>query len=177
MLTFAMLVQAQTKSSSYLSYIEKYHSIAVRQQAEHGIPASIVLAQGLLESGAGNSELALSSNNHFGIKCTDWKGERVYHNDDFDGECFRKYDNVLESYEDHALFLKNRSRYASLFTLNKTDYKGWAYGLRKAGYATDPAYGSKLITIIENYNLHQYDVAKVYADNPRNVESKLNVVE
>jgi len=151
---------SQPRNQAYLSYIEQYHQLAEKQQKEHGIPASIVLAQGLLESGAGQSDFAKSSNNHFGIKCTDWAGEKIYHDDDLMGECFRKYDQVLDSYEDHAAFLKNRPRYNFLFDLNPTDYQGWAHGLKKAGYATDPVYAFKLISIIEDYNLHRFDLGQ-----------------
>ncbi len=164
-LVISTLTYAQSLSQTYWSYIEKYHQIAERQQSEHGIPASIILAQGLLESGAGRSELSRISNNHFGIKCSDWNGQKVYYDDDEKGECFRKYNNVLDSYEDHAMFLKNRKRYAFLFDLKPTDYEAWAFGLKKAGYATDPAYAFKLISIIENYNLHQYDTGKYIASN------------
>lgn len=176
LILFLLVITAnsQTKNPNYLSYIDQYCRVAAKQQAEHGIPASIVLAQGLLESGAGRSELASKSNNHFGIKCSDWTGKKVYHDDDERGECFRKYDSVLDSYEDHSLFLKNRSRYAFLFELSKTDYEGWAFGLKKAGYATDPSYGNKLITIIENYNLHQYDLGKGFASNSGNAQKQDN---
>lgn len=157
-LFITLLVSSQIRSRAYLLYIDQYHQLAERQQKEHGIPASIILAQGLLESGAGQSSFAKESNNHFGIKCNDWNGAKIYHDDDKKGECFRKYDQVLDSYEDHAIFLKGRSRYAFLFNLNPTDYEGWAHGLKKAGYATDPTYAYKLISIIEDYNLHQYDL-------------------
>ena len=150
---------AQTRNEAYSSYIEQYYQLAVKQQKEHNIPASIVLAQGLLESGAGQSEFARQSNNHFGIKCNkDWTGDKIYHDDDEKGECFRKYNQVLDSYEDHATFLKSRPRYAFLFNLNPSDYEGWAHGLKKAGYATNPAYAYKLISIIEDYNLHRFDI-------------------
>ena len=150
---------AQQKNQAYLNYIEQYASIAVSEQHKFGIPASITLAQGLLESGAGQSELARKSNNHFGIKChTGWTGERTYHDDDARQECFRKYKHVSESFDDHSLFLTSRSRYAELFKLKPTDYKGWAHGLKKAGYATDPNYANKLIKIIEDYDLHELDV-------------------
>ena len=116
------------------------------------------MAQGLLESGAGRSELARKSNNHFGIKChSDWRGGRVYHDDDLRGECFRKYKNAEQSYEDHAKFLTERPRYASLFKLKVTDYKGWAKGLQRCGYATDRAYANRLIKLIEDYDLYRYD--------------------
>lgn len=149
---------SQARDNAYLSYIEQYHQFAEKQQKEHGIPASIVLAQGLLESGAGLSDFAIKSNNHFGIKCNDWLGDKIYHDDDQEGECFRKYDKVIDSYEDHALFLKNRPRYGFLFDLKSSDYEGWAHGLKKAGYATDPTYAFKLISIIEVYDLHRYDI-------------------
>jgi len=157
-LFISLLANSQTKNQAYLSYIEQYHQIAERQQKEHGIPASIVLAQGILESGAGLSDFAKMSNNHFGIKCSDWNGDKIYHDDDQKGECFRKYDKVLDSYEDHASFLKNRPRYSFLFELNPTDYEAWAHGLKKANYATDPTYAFKLISIIEIYDLHKFDI-------------------
>ena len=128
-----------------LNYIKKYAPIAVREMHQYKIPASITLAQGVLESGSGRGQLASKSNNHFGIKChTGWKGARVYHDDDAKGECFRKYQYVATSYKDHSLFLKNRSRYRFLFNLRKTDYKGWARGLKKAGYATDRKYPKEI---------------------------------
>lgn len=159
-LFISLLAYSQTRNQAYLAYIEQYHQLAERQQKEHKIPASIVLAQGLLESGAGLSQFAKESNNHFGIKCTDWTGQKIYHDDDEKGECFRKYDKVIDSYEDHALFLKTRPRYSSLFDLKPTDYEAWAKGLKKAGYATDPAYAFKLISIIEVYDLHRFDIGK-----------------
>jgi len=159
-LSFNALVFSQNRNEAYISYINQYNQIAVKQQKEYGIPASITLAQGLLESGAGVSSFARESNNHFGIKCNDWTGEKIYHDDDAKGECFRKYTQVLDSYEDHSLFLKNRKRYLFLFELSSTDYEGWAFGLKKAGYATDPVYAYKLISIIEDYDLHQYDLGK-----------------
>jgi len=156
----SVIAFSQNRNQAYVSYINQYSQLAVKQQKEYGIPASITLAQGLLESGAGISSFAKESNNHFGIKCNDWLGEKIYHDDDAQGECFRKYNHVLESYEDHSLFLKNKPRYASLFNLQPTDYEGWAFGLKKAGYATDPAYAYKLIALIENYDLHQYDLGR-----------------
>ncbi len=143
--------------NQYLEYIAKYRDIAIKEMKQHGIPASITLAQGLLESGAGQSKLAKRANNHFGIKChNDWKGRKFRHDDDKRKECFRKYGNAKDSFKDHSLFLK-KSRYAFLFNLQTTDYRGWANGLRKAGYATDPNYPAKLIKIIEDYELHKYD--------------------
>lgn len=150
--------QAQTRNKQYEDYIKKYRDIAVEEMKRYHIPASITLAQGLLESGAGQSTLARKSNNHFGIKCGgDWNGRTVSHNDDARGECFRAYKHPRESYEDHSKFLAGRSRYASLFKLKITDYKGWARGLKKAGYATNPRYADQLIGIIELYELHRYD--------------------
>jgi LysM repeat protein len=150
-------VNAQTQNKTYLNYIDKFKDEAIRQQKKYKIPASITLAQGLLESGAGNGKLAKLSNNHFGIKCHGvWQGEKVYHDDDEQGECFRKYDDPFQSYEDHSLFLL-KPRYADLFSLCPTDYKGWARGLKKAGYAEDPAYPQKLINLIERYELYKYD--------------------
>ncbi|WP_299444249.1 glucosaminidase domain-containing protein [uncultured Aquimarina sp.] len=139
------------------NYIFEYASIAKHEMTEYGIPASITLAQGILESGAGYGELTGKANNHFGIKCHDWTGDRVYHDDDRSQECFRKYEKASHSFRDHSLFLKNRKRYAKLFTYKQDDYKSWAYGLRAAGYATDKKYPVKLISIIERYNLYTYD--------------------
>lgn len=139
-------------------YIEKYRESAIREMKRSGVPASITLSQGMLESGNGNSELATKANNHFGIKChSDWKGPSVKMDDDAKNECFRKYKSVYDSYVDHSDFLKNRSRYAFLFQLKPTDYKGWAKGLKKAGYATNPKYPELLIRIIERHELNQYD--------------------
>ena len=153
----AMAAGAQRRNSSYHEYIKKYAPLAVEQMKRHKIPASITLAQGLLESGAGKSRLARQSNNHFGIKCHGWKGRKVYHDDDAKDECFRAYRKVEDSYEDHSEFLTKGARYAFLFKLKVTDYKGWAKGLKKAGYATDPSYANRLISIIEDYELYKYD--------------------
>ncbi|MCB0396867.1 MAG: glucosaminidase domain-containing protein [Flavobacteriales bacterium] len=140
-------------------YIERFRDMAIANMKEMGVPASITLSQGMLESGNGNSRLAVKGNNHFGIKChSDWKGKTIHENDDSRHECFRKYDSVQESYHDHAAFLKNKSRYAFLFDLPVTDYKAWAHGLKKAGYATNPQYAQRLIRIIEEYHLYDYDV-------------------
>ena len=148
------------KNPNYEKYIHKYSNLAMQHQSQHGIPASITLAQGLLESGAGMSTLAKKSNNHFGIKChSDWKGQRVYHADDNPNDCFRKYNKVEDSFEDHSLFLK-RSRYSRLFKLKITDYKGWAKGLQECGYATDKAYANKLIKLIDTYELYKFDTNK-----------------
>jgi LysM repeat protein len=149
----SVVVTAQ--KSTPQQYIQKYASVAIREMNRSGVPVSITLAQGILESESGNSDLASKSNNHFGIKCkSNWEGAKVYHNDDEKGECFRKYDNVEQSYIDHSDFLKANTRYAFLFDLDKDDYHGWAKGLKKAGYATNPVYAQKLIEIIEKYELH-----------------------
>ena len=154
-------------------YIERFAAIAVSEMYRSGVPASITLAQGLLESGYGRSELAQKSNNHFGIKCHNgWQGGKVYHDDDAKGECFRKYDTPEESYRDHSDFLRYRDRYKFLFDYKITDYKSWAFGLKKAGYATDPNYPRKLITLIEEYNLHQYDTKSAeFAQKPAEPKS------
>lgn len=144
-----------------LAYIKNYAPIAVKKMHEYKIPASITLAQGILESGNGKSELATKSNNHFGIKChKGWLGERVYHDDDEEQECFRKYQFVATSYNDHSAFLTQRNRYSFLFNYKVTDYKKWARGLKKAGYATDKKYPNKLIYIIERYKLYEFDKVK-----------------
>ena len=140
-----------------LQYIELYKAIAIQEMNLYGIPASITLAQGLFESGSGNGELARVANNHFGIKCNfEWKGKSYYKDDDGKNDCFRVYDRAEDSFRDHSEFLK-RKNYTKLFELDKNDYKGWAYGLKKAGYATNPNYANLLIHIIEKYNLEQYD--------------------
>lgn len=138
-------------------YIERYYTLAVEEMYRSGVPASITLAQGLLESRSGLSDLALRSNNHFGIKCHNWAGAKIYYDDDKANECFRSYASVEDSFKDHSDFLRYRDRYKFLFDLDITDYKGWAYGLRKAGYATDPAYPTKLIRLIEEYGLYLFD--------------------
>ena len=150
-------VYAQTKNKAFMDYINQYKSIAVEQMEKHGIPASITLAQGLLESGAGSSELARKSNNHFGIKCgSNWFGPTYSHFDDGRNECFRAYDNPRASFEDHSQFLK-KERYSRLFRLSILDYKGWARGLKACGYATSPTYADRLIQIIELYELNKLD--------------------
>ena len=139
-------------------YLKTFGPIAQREMKQYKIPASITLAQGLLESGFGEGRLAVEGNNHFGIKChRTWQGEKIYHDDDEKGECFRVYKDAAESYRDHSLFLSERDRYAFLFRLGKRDYKAWAKGLKKAGYATDPKYPDKLIRLIERFDLAQYD--------------------
>lgn len=138
-------------------YIAVYSDIAQEEMRNYGIPASITLAQGILESASGQGRLSVEANNHFGIKCHEWTGAKIYHDDDASQECFRKYKNSKYSFRDHSLFLKERKRYAKLFTLDKDDYKNWAIELRKAGYATDRKYPDKLISLIERYQLHKFD--------------------
>lgn len=166
-------VFSQDKSDAVLNYIEKYKEIAMIEMVDYKIPASITLAQGILESGNGNSELAKKSNNHFGIKChKSWTGKRTYHDDDEKGECFRVYDSPADSYRDHSIFLATGQRYAFLFDLKITDYKGWAKGLKQAGYATLPTYANVLIRLIENYNLTQYDQMVVKGDFKKSKDKK-----
>ncbi|MEZ5014346.1 MAG: LysM peptidoglycan-binding domain-containing protein [Chitinophagales bacterium] len=154
----ATSILAGQPSQVILDYIDTYKAIAVREMLDYKIPASITMAQGILESGAGQSELARESNNHFGIKChSDWTGDKVYYDDDAKDECFRKYDKVEDSYRDHSEFLATRNRYASLFELKPDDYKGWAKGLKTAGYATNPKYADMLIKMIEDYQLYELD--------------------
>ena len=163
MLFAAASTFAQMKwNSTYQQYIDQYKDLAIEQMKKYGIPASITLAQGVFESGAGRSELARKGNNHFGIKCHGWQGRAVYADDDARNECFRAYDNAYQSYEDHSRFLASGQRYRNLFSLRITDYKGWARGLKAAGYATNPRYADKLIELIELYKLYQYDKAKHY---------------
>lgn len=155
------------------AYILQYNAVAMANMKTYGIPASIILAQGILESGSGKGELALTANNHFGIKChNDWMGDKVYKDDDALQECFRKYNQASESFQDHAMVLTTKKRYASLFALPKGDYKAWAKGLKQAGYATDPKYPEKLTGYIELYNLVQYDT-KVLVKGMVKEESKV----
>jgi len=145
-------------SAARQAYIMQYKNIAINQMQEYGIPASITLAQACLETGFGTSRLAKEAHNHFGIKChSDWKGATIRQTDDAKDECFRKYKNAEESFKDYAVFLRYRDRYAFLFDLSPYDYEGWANGLKKAGYATDPLYAGLLIKIIQDYSLYQYD--------------------
>lgn len=154
---FPLSVFAQKRQTTE-EYINKYKDAAIYQMKTQGVPASIILAQGLLESDNGNSALAVKANNHFGIKChTTWTGSKVYMDDDTKNECFRKYSNPEKSYRDHSDFLRGARRYSSLFDLEPTDYKGWAYGLKKAGYATNPHYAEMLIKIIEENRLYLFD--------------------
>jgi len=157
-------------------YINLYSGAAMQSMKTYGIPASIKLAQGILESGSGNGTLCRTANNHFGIKCKEeWTGETVSHTDDAPDECFRKYHSAMESYNDHSEFLANRVYYKNLFTLDKSDYSAWAKGLKKAGYATDPRYPQKLISIIERYKLYEYD-QKVLGSNYEFVAKKTDEV-
>ena len=156
--SFGLLAQNGQKQKITLDYIEKYKNIAMCEMIKNKIPASITLAQGILESGNGTSRLATAGNNHFGIKChNDWKGKTMRHDDDAPKECFRVYKTADESFRDHSKFLKNNTRYAALFDLKITDYKAWAKGLKKAGYATLPTYATVLINLIETYDLQKYD--------------------
>lgn len=163
-LQLAVSAQSSNPTEPKLSrsdYIQKYAGFAVEEMLQSGVPASITLAQGILESGDGNSLLARNANNHFGIKCHGmWDGKKYYMDDDAKNECFRVYASVLDSYKDHSDFLSTRGRYASLFELRRTDYKGWAHGLKKAGYATNPKYPALLIKIIEENDLARYDRMK-----------------
>lgn len=171
----------QGKKSPQEKYIDKYSAIAVNEMYRSGVPASITLAQGIVESSSGTSELAVKGNNHFGIKChKTWKGKKMYYDDDLKGECFRKYPSAEDSFRDHSDFLRYRDRYKFLFDLPTTDYEGWAAGLKKAGYATDPGYASKLIRCIETYDLSRFDLMGVeetfeagglYAVRPETVQA------
>ncbi len=160
-------------------YIEKYSAIAVDEMYRSKIPASITLAQGILESGNGNSRLAMEANNHFGIKCKKtWTGKTIYEDDDAPQECFRKYEAAIDSYRDHSDFLMNNPRYAFLFDLDRTDYKEWAYGLKKAGYATNPQYAELLITFIDRHKLHRFDGVKLSEEEDRELkEDKAEIVK
>ncbi len=169
--------------SSVDEYIKTFSEIAQYEMKAYGIPASITLAQGLLESGLGKGELAVKTNNHFGIKChTGWQGDYDFHDDDEKGECFRKYNHPMYSYRDHSEFLSNRSRYAFLFDYGAKDYKRWAKGLRQAGYATDKRYSQKLIYLIEKHNLNKFDKSfrlnnSVANAEPKKYEDKVHVVQ
>ncbi len=170
-LLLTVTVGADVPTPAGKQYVAKWASTAVSEMHRSGVPASITLAQGLLESNYGKSPLATKANNHFGIKCHDWKGEKTYHDDDHKGECFRKYSKAEDSFRDHSDFLRYRDRYKSLFDLKITDYKGWAHGLKKAGYATDPSYPQKLINLIETYNLTKYDSGSNIPDTPNVLET------
>ncbi|MCB9032646.1 MAG: LysM peptidoglycan-binding domain-containing protein [Chitinophagales bacterium] len=166
LLMFILSAKAQNLNQDVINYINQYKDIAIVEMKVYKIPASITLAQGILESAFGKSELALKSNNHFGIKCkVEWTGKTTKHDDDAPNECFRVYDSVEESYRDHSKFLAERSRYAKLFTYDIKDYKSWAYGLKEAGYATNPKYPQLLIKYIEDYNLYVFDDGNIANDN------------
>ena len=160
------LTAQQLVNSDYGAYIKKYKSIAIREMQLYKIPASITLAQGMIESGCGKSVLAIETNNHFGIKCqNNWLGDTFLYDDDKEKECFRKYKSVDESYRDHSLFLSTRQRYSALFTLPLTDYKGWAKGLKQAGYATNPDYPNILIRLIEANKLYLFDTPDAHSED------------
>ena len=165
-LSFVIVFFASSqRNTTHVKYISTYSQMAIQQEKKYNIPASIKLAQAILETGGGTSFLATTANNHFGIKCQEWNGARAYKDAEIPNECFRKYNSVADSYEDHSLFLK-RPRYERLFALKKTDYKGWAKGLQECGYATDKGYANKLIDIIERYQLYAFDADKIQ-DNKR----------
>ena len=168
---------AQVRSVAIYEYINTYQELAIEEMKRSGVPASITLAQGILETDAGKSDLVLSSNNHFGIKCKSiWKGEKVYHDDDSKGECFRKYPKAEDSYMDHSDYLRSGTRYASLFKLDAENYKGWAKGLKAAGYATNPRYADILINYIEKYNLNQYTLIAMGKLEPIAADSSIVAV-
>lgn len=175
LLSFCSILWSQALNQTYLDYIAEYRDMAIEQQRKHGVPASITMAQGILESSAGTSYLAVNGNNHFGIKCTsDWPGRTIHRDDDKANECFRRYASVRDSYEDHSLFLL-RPRYQSLFALSLGDYKNWAYGLKACGYATDPKYPEKLIRLIELYNLNELTFDTVLVASGSVDENKLHL--
>ena len=159
LLAVSISLKSQTlPNDDIVQYISQYADIAIKEMVRTGVPASIKIAQGILETQAGKSDLVLASNNHFGIKCkSNWNGPKVYHDDDAQNECFRKYKDAQSSYKDHSDFLKSQPRYSPLFDLDPDDYSGWAWGLKKAGYATDPQYAEKLISLIERFELDRYD--------------------
>jgi hypothetical protein len=170
---------SNTKTSAEI-YIDKFKNIAIREMKNHGIPASITLAQGILESGSGNSKLAREGNNHFGIKCTsDWTGDKILEDDDIKDDCFRVYQTAEESFRDHSEFLK-RKRYAALFELDKKDFRGWAVGLKTAGYATNPKYADLLISLVERYNLNRFDQGEIeqtqIAENVKVINKPTNAI-
>lgn len=157
LLFFTVSFNLRSQEDDIVQYINNWKDVAINQMVLHGVPASVTMAQAVLESGHGKSKLAVRANNHFGIKCNGWKGETFYQDDDKPNECFRKYESASVSFEDHSIFLTGRSRYAGLFDLDITDYKGWARGLKAAGYATNPIYHKLLIEIIERYDLDELD--------------------
>ena len=159
-------IKVMSNKEKIIAYVALYSPIAQKEMKSYGIPASITLAQGILESGMGYGRLAVEGNNHFGIKChKEWNGKRIYHDDDKKGECFRVYKDPENSFRDHSLFLRDRSRYAFLFDIKINQYKAWAKGLKKAGYATDPKYPDKLISLIERFDLTRFDEKIKIAQN------------
>jgi len=173
LIVLAALVAIAADTTPQQKYISKYSALAQSEMRRTGVPASITLAQGILESNSGQSRLAVKGNNHFGIKChSDWKGDRMYHDDDEKGECFRVYPSAEHSFRDHSDFLRYYSRYKSLFELDPTDYKSWATGLKAAGYATSPSYATSLIKIIETYKLYQFDSSESVPETPAQIEAK-----
>ena len=163
-------ISQEAPNENIIKYIEQYAALAVKEMERTGVPASIKIAQGIHETNAGKSDLVLQSNNHFGIKCkSSWTGEKVYHNDDEEGECFRKYDNATASYLDHSDYLKSQPRYAFLFDYDANDYAAWAWGLKKAGYATNPIYAQTLIKYIEAYHLNELNK---FAENEEDQDLK-----
>jgi hypothetical protein len=178
--SLAVLFQAsatenQETQMSRKAYLEQWRQTAVMQQREYHIPASITMAQAILESGSGNSELAKKANNHFGIKCHDWKGATIYMDDDAKGECFRVYASAEESFKDHSLFLTTKSRYAALFQLPSNDYKAWARGLKDAGYATNPQYADLLINVIDELKLYELDETTITSLKPESLVASSGV--
>lgn len=171
---FGKITFAQSESSdAIISYIKTYASLAIKEMNRTGVPASIKLAQGILETGAGQSDLVSRSNNHFGIKCkSSWTGEKVYHDDDEQGECFRKYENAEASYLDHSDYLRSQPRYSTLFNYDMDDYRSWAWGLKKAGYATSSTYAEKLIKYIESYSLNELN--NITLDDERKLNAYLS---
>lgn len=162
----AATTRVKVTNDMILAYIEKYKAVAHTNQDKYCIPASIILGQAILESGSGTGPLSLYANNHFGIKCNkDWTGQSIKYDDDSVDECFRKYNNPYDSFRDHAVFLTSGSRYGSLFKLDKKDYKAWANGLKNAGYATDSLYPTKLIALIERFQLYKYDGESYFTNN------------
>ena len=158
-------------------YIDYFSQVAMDEMRTYKIPASITLAQGILESGSGKGRLSVKANNHFGIKCHDWKGPKIFHDDDEEQECFRKYSAPEYSYRDHSIFLTSRQRYSDLFDLSISDYKNWAKGLKKAGYATDKNYPKKLINLIESYKLFIYDDIVLKKRKQKNTNNKANYLK
>ncbi|WP_179319142.1 glucosaminidase domain-containing protein [Winogradskyella helgolandensis] len=175
--TNSAVVKENKAPSSVEVYIDLYAEISKNKMRTHKIPASITLAQGILESGVGKGRLAVKANNHFGIKCHGWTGAKIYHDDDRSQECFRKYPKAEMSYEDHSEFLTGRKRYAGLFELKPDDYKGWAKGLRAAGYATDRKYPDKLISLIERYELHKYDDEVLNGTTTKSTRKSTTIIE